>query len=634
MRTRIARHILIVVVALALCLAAGVATRLPILDAATRSALAGRLSFEISDANGDPSDGRTVRRVQPALENIRAWISAVGASVGLADLDGDGLPNERCLVDPRDDSVTVGPTPERPGRFPAFALTPSGVPYDTGTTAPMGCVIADLNEDGYIDVLVYFWGRPPLLYLRRPGSPLTAAGFVATDVTPDPREIWNSTTANTVDLDGDGHLDLFIGNYFPDGARVLDATATEDPLMRMQDSMSNAANAGRNRILRFTGATRADGVMRPHFADSSSALTDTQSRRWTLATGAQDLDGDGLPELYVANDFGPDYLLHNLSQPGEIRFAELRGRRGLSEPKSKVLGNDSFKSMGVAFSDLNHDGRPDILVSNITTPYALQESNFAFVSTDTGPLEDGVAPYRDESQSLGMARTGWAWDIKAADFDGDGQDELVQALGFVQGGPSRWPELQELAMANDDVLRFPWAWPNFQPGDDIAGHQRDVFLTRDANGRFVDIAAEIGLDNRTPSRGIAIGDVDHDGRLDALIANQWDRSVFMRNTGGPRAYLGLRLRLPATGPGTLPRPAVGAAVTVKKPDGTRLSQQLFPANGHTSVNAPELVFGLGDTDPGPCEVTVTWRDAAGLHKTTTTLATGWHTLTLTAGSTS
>jgi hypothetical protein len=396
--------------------------------------------------------------------------------------------------------------------------------------------------------------------------------------------------------------------------------------------MSVSPNGGRNRILRFAGLSTVDGVRRPGYTDASAALTAGQAHSWTLATGAQDLDGDGLPELYVANDFGPDYLLRNVSRPGDIRFTPLRGRRDATEPKSKVIGNDSFKSMGVAFTDLNRDGRPDILVSNITTPFGLEESNFAFVSTAAGPLTGGVAPYRDESQRLGMARTGWAWDIKTADFDGDGRDEVVQAVGFVTGNTNRWPQLQELAMANDVILRYPWAWPNFPPGADIAGHQRDPFLVRDRSGRFVDIGAQVGLDNSGTSRGIAIGDVDHDGKPDVLIANQWARSVLLHNAGPPRAYLGLRLLLPAIAPDALPRVAVGASVTVTRPDGTRLIGQLFPANGHTGVNAPELLFGLGTPGAaGPVAVTVQWRDAGGLHTMSTNLDAGWHTLVLGAG---
>ncbi|MGA5299656.1 CRTAC1 family protein [Nucisporomicrobium flavum] len=613
--------------AVALCVGVGWATRAPA-AAGDPDTLARRFSWAVTDVNGDPPAARTERAVEPALRHIRAWISAVGASAGLADLDGNARPDDVCLVDPRDDAVTVLPAPGTGARYAAFPLVPGPPGNVPAAVAPMGCMPGDLNEDGLTDVLVYFWGRAPLAFLRVPGTPLAAAAFRASDVTGGSGEVWNSTTADLADLDGDGHLDLLIGNYFPDGARVLDASAHDDPLIRMQDSMSNATNGGRNRILRLDHVDRTGPVPVPRYADASAAFADDQARSWTLAFGAQDLDGDGLPELYTANDFGRDHLLHNRSTPGHIAFTELRGRRSASMPKSKVIGNDSFKSMGVAFPDLNADGRPDIVVSNITTQWGLQESNFAYVSTGTGPIRGRPAPYTDRSEPLGLSRSGWGWDIKAADFDNDGTDELIQAVGFVAGRGNDWPQLQELAMTNDDVLRFPWSWPNFGPGTDIAGHQRDPFFVRDADGRYVDIGERLGIANAGPSRGIAVADVDHDGRADVLLANQWARSQFLRNTGPAGAYLGLRPLLPATAPGGHPRPAIGAAVTVTRADGRVLRQQLYPANGHTGVNGPELLFGLGAAADAPVSVTVTWRDASGPHTTTTSLSPGWHDLVL------
>ena len=262
-------------------------------------------------------------------------------------------------------------------------------------------------------------------------------------------------------------------------------------------------------------------------------LDDLGGYSWTLAIGAADLDGDLLPELYFANDFGPDRLLHNRSRPGEFRFALLEGRKTLTSPNSKVVGRDSFKGMGVDFGDLNGDGILDIFVSNIAAEFALEESHFAFLGTgETARMRQGIAPFHDESERLGLSRSSWGWDAKLADFDNDGSLEVIQAVGFLRGATDRWPELQELAMGNDEFLRDPRNWPRFGPGDDLSGHDRN--LLRDAGRR----AIVTGTSPRTwtwsspgVSRGIAVADVDGDGALDFAVANQWAASSFYRNTG-------------------------------------------------------------------------------------------------------
>ena len=602
--------------------------RLPTLPESERQTLASRFAFARLPLAAPPGDlTRSVRQVHPDYKDIAAWNSSVGAAVALNDLDGDGLANDLCTVDPRVDKALVEPVPGTGARYPLFALDPAPLPYDARTTAPMGCLPGDWNEDGRMDLLVYYWGRPPIAFLRRAGADsLSAAAYRAVAVAPA-QQIWNTNALTSADVDGDGHLDLIVGNYFPDGMRVLDARAVDRA--HMHRSMSRSENGGRNRLLLWRGSA-AGPQPDVRFADVANAFDDQTTFSWTLAVGAADLDGDLRPEIYFGNDFGNDRLLHNLSTPGRPRFAVLEGRRTFTTPASKVLGRDSFKGMGVDFADVNGDGIPDLYVSNIAQNYALEESHFVWVSTgDLRPLRDGVAPWTDRGEALGLSRSGWGWDARFADFDGDGVPEAMQAVGFVRGEKNRWPELHELAMGNDNNMDHPAMWPRFTPGDDLSGHLHNPFFARARDGRYYDVAAELGLDDSHVSRGIAIADVDGDADLDFAVADQWEPSWFFRNDSPRRSSsLLLDLRLPAAD--GLTRPAVGAAAAVYLPGGRRLVGQADGGTGHSGKRSPEIHFGLGPTPPGtPLRVDVRRRDGGGrVRSETLRLAPGRHRVVL------
>ncbi len=211
----------------------------------------------------------------------------------------------------------------------------------------MGSVPGDFNEDGLTDVLVYYWGRTPVLFIRNDDG--AAGGLAPGSYTPSElmptAERWYTNAAAQADLDGDGHLDLVIGNYFPDGARILDAhgTASRRCSIRCR-APSTAAPSGCCSGREPEAPEAAD---RPSPTPMPAALCRMRiSHGWTLALGMADLDGDFLPEIYFANDFGPDRLMHNRSTPGHLSFALLHGRKDFDTPKSKVLGDDSFKGMG------------------------------------------------------------------------------------------------------------------------------------------------------------------------------------------------------------------------------------------------------------------------------------------------
>lgn len=627
-------------VAVVLVLVAYGFARLPRIGEPERQELASRFAFTRLPL-AEPAGGgepRAVRPVHPSLRHISAWISSVGAAIALHDIDGDGLPNDSCLVDPRFDQVVVAPVPGTGTRYPAFVLDPSPWRVDR-TMAPMGCLPGDFNEDGRTDLVVSYWGRPPIAFLRReaPANVPNAAAYRPIELAPA-RERWYTNAITSADVDGDGHLDLVIGNYFRDGARILDEHGSG--IERLNTSLSRATNGGTNRVLLWRSAT-AGPEPTLEVVDLPQPFDEATRFAWTLAAGAADLDGDLLPEIYFSNDFGNDRLLHNRSHPGAPAFAPLLGERGFSDPSSRVLGRDSFKGMGIDFADLNGDGLLDLYVSNIAQPWALQESHFVWISDGhPGRMRAGIAPYVDRGEELGLARSGWSWDARFADFDNDGVPEAVQAVGFVRGETNRWPELHELAMGNDNNFSDPRSWHHFTPGDDISGHLSNPFFVRGSDGRYHDVASELGLDQTHVSRGIAVADVDGDGDLDFAVANQWETSYFYRNDGPlTRAALELDLRLPAAAASGIDpeagpsRPAVGSMATLHLPGGERMVAQVDGGSGHSGERAPVLHFGLGALSRmTPLRVDLRWRDGdGGIRQASITVKPGRYRVLLGAG---
>lgn len=672
------------IVALALVGVAYGFTRLPTLDPVERQALVERFAFERATLpsllESEASEGapvRSIRPVHPSLDRLSAWISAVGAAVALADLDGDGLPNDVCHVETRTDRVVVSAAPGTGERFAPFVLDPSPLPYDERSTAPMGCIPGDLDENGTTDLLVYYWGRTPIAFLDTAGpmgaETLSAARYRAREVAPPELrgQRWYTNAATRADFDGDGHVDLVFGNYFQDDSWILgrDVPASHHRSEQMQHSMSRSFNAGKNRIFLWAGAGTAHDGPDVTYRDVP-VMDDEVAHAWTLAVGAADLDGDLLPEIYFSNDFGPDRLLHNRSRPGRLAFAEAEGSRQLTTVRSKILGHDSFKGMGIDFADLNDDGWLDLYVSNIAAEWSLEESHFVYLSTgDPAALARGEAPYRDRGEELGLSRSGWGWESRFGDFDNDGIQEAVQATGFVRGEVNRWPELHELAMGNDEMLRHPTSWPRLQPGDDLSGYQHNPFFVRSSSGRYFDLAGDLGIDGPHVTRAIATADIDGDGCLDFAVGNMWDDSYVYRNRrADQRPFLGLHL-LTRTGSASVSetgqavavypghpdsalraalgvpvRPAIGAVATVRHPDGRLLTAQVDGGNGHSGVRSPDLHFGLGAPpgaeepaldevdeidEVGEVEVTLAWRDGSGVpRRQTLRLTPGWHTVVL------
>jgi enediyne biosynthesis protein E4 len=560
-----------------------------------------------------PNSGtKIVRPVHPSLKRISAWISATGSSIALGDIDGDGLDNDYCFVDPRTDAILVGCVPGTKQRYPLTVLNP-GKLVDA-TMAPMGALICDLNEDGLKDILVYYWGRTPIAFLHQGRAANVAFLPKELIVASNPNEArWFSCAVTQADLDGDGHKDLLVCNYFKDGSRILDANAKGQE--ELHDSKSKSYNGGLKHFLLWQN----DGS-KSQYKEVKSNLSDDVLRGWTVAAASADINGDLLPEIYLANDLGPDRLLLNQSKPGVLNFTAIEGKRDMTTPASSVLGCDSYKGMGVDFGDVNADGKFDIFVSNIAAEYGFMESHFLWLSKPD--KAKSLPQYKQASEDLNLSRSGWGWDARLADFNNDGKLEAFQATGFLKGKINRWPELQALGTGNDQMMHDARNWPSFKPGDDINGHEANAFFARANDGRYYNISKDIGLADPTVSRGIAIADVDGDGDLDFAVANQWEPSFFYRNDSDKQnKFLSLHL---FEGPKNLT--PVGAIAKLRYPDGREVVAQVDGGSGHSGKRSKEIHFGLGSIDAkAPLPVDLLWRDSQGVvHEEKRTFEPGYH----------
>jgi enediyne biosynthesis protein E4 len=428
----------------------------------------------------------------------------------------------------------------------------------------MAVAAADYDNDGWTDLFSTRLDGTSLLHNNRDGTftnVTTRAGLGAA-------RAWGAAAA-FVDIDRDGWLDLFVGNYLRYDVRsdLTCFTPSETPDYCDPSEYQPAMP----RLYR----NRGDGT----FTDATRSLVGDMHGA-TLGVSTADFNNDGWLDIYVAND----------RQENDLWLNRRDGTFGNSALIAGVALNADGRaegSMGVDAGDFDNDGDEDIFIANFTG-----EGHTLYVNRGDGTFEDAGLRSGIRPVSLPYTGFGAAW----LDADNDGWLDVLTVNGAVQ-------VIESLARAGDP---FPL-------------HQRKQLFRNRGDGRFDDVTkgAGAGLETSDVSRGAAFGDVDNDGDTDVVIGNNNGPLRLLMNESGrtghwvgvrvvgagvaPTASTGLARPEPAEG-----RDMIGARVVVTQ--GTRrLSRRARSDGSYASANDPRVLIGLG-ADATPPSVQVTWPD--------------------------
>jgi hypothetical protein len=516
---------------------------------------AARPGFVLRDATAAAGIAFTHRRpaFDPRIAGIEPHVAALGASVSVADFDGDDKP-DLYFTNSRFGAPNALYRNRGDGTFEEVGGTAGLADLNrAGEGVSMGAVWGDFDNDGREDVAVYRYGFLSLFRNvdgRRFEDVTAGAGL---------RRWVNSNGAIWLDYDRDGLLDLYVTAYFRD-VDLWHLTTTRI----MHDSFEFATNGGKNLLFHNLGGGK--------FEDVTDRMG-VGSTRWTMAAASADFNDDGWPDIYLANDYGPEELYLNDS-----------GRRFILTTAG--LESESKSGMSVTLGDAFNRGRLDAFVTNISERgYLFQNNNLRLNQMPEAGRFRNVA----EGE---IADAGWAWGAQFGDFNNDGANELFVVNGFISANRDKnyWYSMSKIAGANARFFEDAATWPPF--GDaSLSGYERSrVYLNRGLAG-WIDVASTVGVTDLYDGRAVALADLSSRGALDVIVANQNQPAVLYRSYPDSANHW-IALKLVGTRSN---RSAIGAEVVLESGDLTQ-RRIVDGGSGFASQNDRRVHFGLGSRE--------------------------------------
>lgn len=397
----------------------------------------------------------------------------------------------------------------------------------------MGCAIADYDNDGYQDILVTAYGNCTLYHNEGNGTftdVTEKAGLAAPGWT---------TSAVWFDYDNDGKLDLFLCSF-------------------VQFSLANNIFCGDNKLgRRFYCIPRVfkptpsllfhnngDGT----FTEVSKGTDIARSLGKALGVVATDVNGDGLMDLFVANDTVQNFLFANR---GKGQWEEI----GLASEVAFSANGTPRSGMGVDATDLDMDGRQDLFVANV------DQEMFSLYRNDGNEFFSDVAAFHGVAQATRLLS---GWGLKFFDYDNDGRVDLFLANGHP-----------------DDMIE--------QYSQQVR-YKEPLLLFHNEGEKLENVSASAGpiFTQTFPARGLTIGDYNNDGRIDVFIGNNGEAPILLKNNAGHgNHWVGLTLQ--GTG---CNRDAIGALLTWSA--GGVVRKRMKTAGGsYLSSHDTREVLGVG-----------------------------------------